>query len=173
MRHFVFMFILVLTGFYSYGNHPDLAQDSVRLPKVFLLGEYEVQMDQQSLVHSTNLLKACDDDIELAYAKWISMVKEIEAYAKKIEFDINGVKVWLNVFYSSNGKIAHIGYHLKPNSRNISKAEFAAFLRSFVNNYTFPHTYDKPFSHYGSAGFPTFAFEGSRPDTSSAGKGQQ
>lgn len=172
MRRLLFVLSFIAICYTSYGFNAAVMQDSSRLPKVFLLGEFEVQMDQQAMVHRTNLLKACDNDIELAYAKWISMVKEIEAYAKKIEYDINGVKVWLNVFYHANGKIAHIGYHLKPNSRNIDTEEFAGYLRSFVNNYTFPHTFEKPFSHYGSAGFPTFAFEGSKKDTTSAKKGQ-
>lgn len=173
MRRIMIVLAMFLVTFSCYGHDNFATQDSTRLPKVFLLGEFEVQMDQQAMLHKTNLLKACDNDIELAYSKWISMVKEIEAYAKKIGFEINGVKVWLNIFYHPNGKIANIGYHLKPNSRNINGEEFAAFLRSFVNNYTFPHNYNLPFSHYGSAGFPTFAFEGSKTDTTNAGKGQK
>ena len=142
------------------------------LPVIFQLGEFEVQMDQEAMVHNTQLLTACEFDIEMAYGKWISMIKEMEAYSKRINFDINGVKVWLNVFYEKNGQIGHIGYYLKPNSRNLDRDEFAAFLKSFVNNYTFPHTYKEPFSHYGSAAFPTAAYETpTRVDTSSAGKG--
>lgn len=142
------------------------------LPVIFQLGEFEPQMDDESRVHKTQLLTACDYDIELAYGKWISMIKEMEAYSNRIAFDINGVKVWLNVFYEKNGQIGHIGYYLKPNSRNVDRDEFAAFLKSFVNNYSFPHTFEKPFSHYGSAGFPTAAYESPvRVDTSSAGRG--
>ena len=142
------------------------------LPVIFQLGEFEPQMDDESRLHKTQLLTACDYDIELAYGKWISMIKEIEAYSNRIAFDINGVKVWLNVFYEKNGQIGHIGYYLKPNSRNIDNKDFAAFLKSFVNNYSFPHTFTEPFSHYGSAGFPTASYEAPvRVDTSSAGRG--
>ncbi len=129
-------------------------------------------MDDESRLHKTQLLTACDYDIELAYGKWISMIKEMEAYSNRIDFDINGVKVWLNVFFEKNGQIGHIGFYLKPNSKNVDNTEFAAFLKSFVNNYSFPHTFDLPFSHYGSAGFPTAAYEVPvRVDTSSAGQG--
>lgn len=142
------------------------------LPVIFQLGEFEPQMDEESRLHKTQLLTACDYDIELAYGKWISMIKEIESYSNRIDFDIKGVKVWLNVFYEKNGEIGHLGYYLKPNSRNVDKKEFAAFLKSFVNNYSFPHTFSEPFSHYGSAGFPTSAYEVPiSVDTSSAGKG--
>ncbi len=142
------------------------------LPQIFKLGEFEKQMDDESRAHKTQLLTACEYDIELAYGKWISMIKEMEAYSNRIDYDIRGVKVWLNVFYEKNGQIGHIGFYLKPNSKNIDTTEFAAFLKSFVNNYSFPHTYTAPFSHYGSAGFPTSAYEVPvQVDTTSAGRG--
>ncbi len=49
------------------------------LPVIFQLGEFEPQMDEESRLHKTQLLTACDYDIELAYVKWISMIKEIES----------------------------------------------------------------------------------------------
>ena len=165
--------LLVLSGAMTMVCSAQTAEVDSRLPVIFQLGEFEVQMDNESLTHKTQLLTACDYDIELAYGKWISMVKEMEAYSNSIGYDINGVKVWLNIFFESNGQIGHIGYYLKPNSKNLDRQEFAAFLKSFVNNYSFPHTFNEPFSHYGSAGFPTSAYEvpSQTPDTSSAGRG--
>lgn len=171
LMKYVFSFLLIL-GFASFALGQSVESEANKLPVIFQLGEFEPQMDNQSRIHETQLLTACDYDIELAYAKWLSMIKEMEAYSDKISFDIKGVKIWLNVFYNANGKIAHLGYYLKPNSRNIDRTELSAFLKSFVNNYTFPHSYEKPFSHYGSAGFPTSAYEAPmKKDTSSAGKG--
>lgn len=153
-------------------NAQTATQGKPVLPVIFQLGEFEPQMDDESRIHKTQLLTACEYDIELAYGKWISMIKEIEAYSTRIDFDINGVKVWLNVFYEKNGQIGHIGYYLKPNSKNVDRKEFAAFLKSFVNNYSFPHTFNLPFSHYGSAGFPTASYEAPIPaDTSSVVRG--
>ena len=169
---FSFLIVLGLTTGVSLQAQTAVQQNETSLPVIFQLGDFEKEMDKQSMVHKAQLLTACEFDIEMAYGKWISMIKEMEAYSNRIDFDIKGVKVWLNVFYNPNGKIAHIGFYLKPNSKNIDRTEFGAFLKSFVNNYTFPHTFDQPFSHYGSAGFPTAAYE--RPvapkDTSSAGK---
>ena len=166
------LLIMGLSSLAMLNAQPSANQGEPQLPAIFQLGEFEVQMDREAMVHQTQLLTACEFDIEMAYGKWISMIKEMEAYSNRINFDINGVKVWLNVFYEKTGQIGHIGYYLKPNSRNIDRDEFAAFLKSFVNNYTFPHSYKEPFSHYGSAGFPTAAYETpTRVDTSSAGKG--
>lgn len=171
MRYLFSLFLILGLGL-SVDCQAQAAQTASELPAIFQLGEYEAQMDEESLVHKTQLLTACDYDIELAYGKWISMIKEMEAYANRIAYDIKGVKVWLNVFYEPNGKIGHIGFYLKPNSRNLDRKEFGAFLKSFVNNYSFPHTFSNPFSHYGSAGFPTSAYEAPvRPDTTSAGGG--
>jgi len=126
--------LLVLSGASAMVCSAQTAEVDSRLPVIFELGEFEVQMDNESLVHKTQLLTACDYDIELAY---------------------------------------HIGFYLKPNSKNLDRKEFAAFLKSFVNNYSFPHTFNEPFSHYGSAGFPTAAYEVPAPavDTSSASSG--
>lgn len=167
--------LLILSGALATECIAQTSEVESRLPTIFQLGEFEVQMDEKSLEHKTQLLTACDYDIELAYGKWISMVKEMEAYSKSIGYDINGVKVWLNVFFEPNGKIGHLGYYLKPNSKNLDRKEFAAFLKSFVNNYSFPHAYKEPFAHYGSAGFPTSAYEvpARAVDTSSAGRGNK
>jgi len=82
----------------------------------------------------------------------------MEAYAKEINFDINGVKIWVHVFWSADGTINHIAYHLKPNSKNIDDKEFSAFLSSFTNQYKFPLvTKGVNYSHYASAAFPTFS----------------
>ena len=133
-----------------------VAQVDTMLPRVFLLGEFEIQMDKISSEHSTQLLESCNNDIDEAYTKWMSFIREMEAYGDQIKFDLKGVKVWLNVFFEKNGKINHIGYYLKPNSKNVKNEEFSAFLKSFMNHYTFPHNASKNYSHYGSAAFPVF-----------------
>ena len=132
-----------------------LAGDTI-LPKVFTLGEYEKDYEQLNLDHSTMLLSACGDDMDLAFGKWLSMLKEMEAYASLIGYEIKGIKVWLNVFWDEKGEIKHIAYHLKQNSRNVDTQELTAFFSSFMNHYTFPLITDSKYSHYGSASFPTF-----------------
>ena len=129
------------------------------LPRVFVLGE-----DEQAYNHlvesygTSSLLNVCQNDMEKAFGKWLDMMGAMEAYAQKINFDINGVKIWVHVFWSADGTIDHIAYHLKPNSRNIDQQEFTAFLSSFIKNYKFPLTTDGVnYSHYASASFPTFS----------------
>ena len=133
----------------------ELLQNDTTPPKVFILGEHEKAYEQLNLDYSVMLLTACKGDMDNAYQKWVSMLNEMEAYATMINYDIKGVKVWLNVFWNNDGTIKHIAYHLKQNSRNIDTAELTAFLTSFMNHYTFPLVVDKKYSHYGSASFPT------------------
>ncbi len=134
-----------------------IAQDSVDLPKAFTMGEFEEQFDDLMQEHEALLLSECDNDMDIAFEKWISMLKEMEAYSEIIGYDLKGIKIWLNVFWDKNGTVDHIVYHLKPNSRNIDIEELTAFFSSFMNNYKFPLVTDEKFSHYGSAAFPTFA----------------
>ncbi len=132
-----------------------LLENDTTPPKVFILGEHEKAYEQLNLNYSVMLLTACNGDMDFAYKKWLSMLNEMEAYGTLINYDIKGVKVWLNVFWNVDGTVKHIAYHLKQNSRNIDTAEFTAFLSSFINHYKFPLVTDKKYSHYGSASFPT------------------
>ncbi len=133
----------------------DLLYNDTTPPKVFILGEHETAYEQLNLDYSVMLLTACNGNMDDAYQKWVSMLNEMEAYATLINYDIKGVKVWLNVFWNKDGSVKHIAYHLKQNSRNIDTAEFTAFLTSFMNHYKFPLVINEKYSHYGSASFPT------------------
>ena len=125
------------------------------LPKVFQIGEYE---DQYGLLYETYhdiLLTVCHDDMSLAFGKWMDMIGEMEAYAHSIDFDLNGVKIWLKVFWNADGTIQYISFYRKPNSRNIDPVELSAFLSSFMNRYQMPIKTNLKYTHNGSAQFPT------------------
>ncbi len=145
--------MILLCSFVSFLAAPLLAQDS----PVFVLGEQEKKYEQLTRDYSQSLLTACDNDMQVAFDKWLEMMQAMEAYAKKIRFDLNGVSVWFHVFWSPEGNIDNVGFLLRPNSRNIPNADLAAFLSSFIKRYQFPVTSDQPFSHYTGATFPTFS----------------
>ncbi len=153
-------------------SDPLIEQDSIVLPSVFVMGEYEEQFNSLMQEHEALLLSECDNDMDIAFEKWLSMLKEMEAYSEIIEYDLKGIKMWLNVFWDKNGTVDHIAYHLKPNSRNIDIEELTAFFVSFINNYKFPLVTDEKFSHYGSAAFPTFARRVKTKDAESPKTGQ-
>lgn len=124
------------------------------LPRVFQLGGNEQAYEELSKEYSQSLLEVCNNDMTMAFEKWLDMMGAIEEYAKKINFDIKGVKVRLHVFWSPDGTIDHIGYVFRTNSRNIRPEEFSAFLSSFTRQYTFPMKSQQKFSHYTIATFP-------------------
>lgn len=124
------------------------------LPKVFLLGEYESQYNQLIEQYEISLLTVCKNDMPKAFKKWMSMNQEIEVYANQIEFDMNGLRLWLHIFWEKDGTIKHIGYHLRPNSRNIQLEDLTAFFSSFCNHYKFPLTAETGYQHYSFAQFP-------------------
>lgn len=135
---------------------PKIQQDTVsQVPKVFVLGSHETEYDQLSIEYGNSLLAANNDDFTVAMSKWNSMLKEMEAHAEMLEYDIKGIKMWLHVFWDDNGQINHIGYYLKPNSRNVDKDELTSFLMDFVNNYHLPISSERKFSHYSGAAFPS------------------
>jgi len=51
------------------------------------------------------------------------------------------------------------------NSRNLDQDKLKLFLISFMNQYNLPISYNKNFSHYGSASFPMTVVHRSESDT--------
>lgn len=129
------------------------AQDN----QVFQLGEDEKLYEQVYQEYSQNLLEVANYDTKAAFDNWLSMLIEMEKYAEKLRFDLNGVKLYLHVFWNFDGSIDHIGYLLRPDSRNISQAELGAFFKTFMKKYKFPLTSSKKFNHYTGANFPVYS----------------
>ncbi len=135
-------------------NTENCDYQDLELPKVFLIGEYADEFEIASAEYSLQLMDACEQDMNKAYFKWLSMLQEMEDYADGLDFEIKGVKMWIKVFWDKDGTIDHIAYYLKPNSRNVNVDRLSAFFSSFMNQYQFPLEAKEKFSNYGSAAFP-------------------
>ena len=127
-----------------------------KYPAVFLINDNPQAFEKLALDYATPLLGVCDYDMDSAYVKWMDFIVSVEKFADENEFDIKGVKMWIKVFWSSEGKIDHIAYHLKPKSRNINTDSLSDFFERFMTEYEFPLKADAPYSHYGGASYPTF-----------------
>jgi len=135
-----------------------LAQTSVSdtaTKRIFLMGEDENQMDMLNKTYTTLLMTVCQNNMDIAYDKWMTMLTDMESYADKLGYDIKGTKMWMNVYWDKSGNIDYIGYYLKPNSRNVKTEEFSAFLLNFVRHYRSNLTYSAKYYHNGSVSFPT------------------
>jgi hypothetical protein len=126
-----------------------------QLPVVFLLGQDEAAYEKLSVEHPRNLLVISGNDTGKALNNWLEFIKAIQEHAEAVKFDINGLKVFLHVFWNEDGSIRHIGYFVKPDSRNFKPEELRAFFGTFTRAYKPKFTSDKKFSHYTSANFPT------------------
>jgi len=139
------------------------------LPPVFLIGEYENQYNELITDYETLLFTVCDFDMDVAFSKWQSMLKEMDTFAKANNLDLDGVKVWLNVFLKPNGEITHLAYYLKPMSKNIETLELSAFFKEFIKDYRFPLLAKGNYSHYGTASFPVHPIRNSKSVNSDGG----
>lgn len=133
-----------------------LSAQETALPKVFILGDEEQVYETLTHDYSETLVTACNNDMDVAVEKWLGMMQEMESYAKKIRYELRGIKMWIHVFWDADGSVKHIGFRLRPESRNVRPEELAAFLSSFMNKYKLPLSYDKKYSHYVGVTFPTF-----------------
>lgn len=127
------------------------------LPSVFMIGENEQEYEDLVTVCNDPLLSVCNDSMDEAYRKWIGLLSDMEKFAETKDFDIRGIKIWLNVFWNTDGSIKHLVYYPKPNSRNMDFDLLSDFFDAFQLEYKMDFSYQKCFSHYGSAAFPTFA----------------
>ena len=151
----------ILFSSWIWNTDPSVIQadpgDQDTVPSVCMIGDYEEAIDNMAAEHELLLLSVCEDDMQVAFEKWMSMLQEMEIYAESIEFDLKGLKLWLNVYWYENGAIRHISFFPKPRSRNMDNKEIEAFLKSFMKRYRFPIASEEKFAHYGIAHFPTFA----------------
>jgi hypothetical protein len=131
------------------------AQDA--LPPSFLLGEDEAAYEKLCEAHPRTLIGVSNNDIDAALKNWFGLVKSIETYANSVNFKVDGLRVWLHIFWNTDGKIDHIGFFLMPNSRFFKEEELKALLSGFIRQYKPVLNSDRPFSHYTSASFPVLS----------------
>ena len=133
------------------------AQEEVdTLPSVFMIGEHEKAYAQMLNAQPDLLMTVCDDNMDKAYENWLNFLQAVEQYAIENDVDINGVKIWINVFWNPNGKIKHIAFFPKPNSKNMDYDNVKVLFSQFILSYETDLEYSKLFCHYGSASFPRF-----------------
>lgn len=146
---------LLTSSVMSYGQSPSIdLKDSEN--KVFIIGDDGGVYERLVAGCPDMLLSVSGNSMEEAYRIWTDMMMEVQKQAEENQFDINGVKIWINVFWHADGSIDKIVYYPKPTSKNLDFEKLTVFLDEFSHNYTLPITFSRCFSHYGSASFPLF-----------------
>ncbi len=148
-------FGLTLALFTLRASSPIIFPIDSALPRVFVLGQFDgTPFERMKKDYETTLMTACKNDMETAYYCWMHLLKNMESFATKSNYDISGVKLWLYVFWEKDGTIAYMAYYPKPNSRNFKAEDLNGFLNDFRKVYTFPLKHEKTFSNYSNASFP-------------------
>ena len=153
MRVF-FVFSLLLISM-SLSAQKSIEHEERNTPIAFQISQEPDIFENLSATYNKGLLDVCENDIKKAHQEWSSMLSEIEAFAATQNFDINGVKMWLKVFWNADGSIEHIAFHLKPSSKNIDRVKMQNFLEDFANSYGNNLKSTFSYSQYSSASFPT------------------
>lgn len=122
---------------------------------IYSLQDGSAKADSIKTKNHQVLLNLYDGDIEQAMQDWFGLLRDIEKFAVNEEVNLNGVKLWMNVFFKEDGSIEAIGYHPKSDCKNMEWPVFEAMLKEFSKQYRFSKQSDQPFSHYGAAMWPT------------------
>jgi hypothetical protein len=151
MKQILFFSLFNLFSFAMY------AQTSTQ-KLIFEIGKDEQIYRNICEAYPETLLTWKKDDYTQSALLWFDFLKSMETYADTIQFNLNGLKLWLHIFWNEQGGIDNIGYYIHPESRQIEKAELNAFLSSFSRLAVKPNFKSGlKISHYTSASFPTFA----------------
>lgn len=126
------------------------------LPNVFIIGDH-VEEYEKLCMQNVNLLEICDDNMKLAFDGWMHMLERMDDFSQEVGVDLKGLKLWLNIFWDQEGRIKHLAYYPKPNSKQLEYPILTAFFENFVKSYQLPIQADQSFTHYGSASFPTLS----------------
>jgi hypothetical protein len=156
----IFRFTITIICFFTVmsvglGQQKTMADSKVDV--VFFIGEDEKNYEKLVEKYNTMLFAVCNNNMELAYDHWSLLLKDIEEYSAKSGIDLKGVKLWLNVFWAKDGRIDHIVFYPKPNSKNLNYDNIKVLLTNFVSSYQSPLKHTVGFSHYGSGAFPVFS----------------
>jgi hypothetical protein len=154
MNNLFSIFFILLFSFNCTENMASVQVDSSG-PKVFVLGDDEEWVTQLTKKHPALMITVFDNNMDNAYSKWVEVLADMEDYANRINYDIRGVKLWLNIYWNKNGVIENIGFYLKPNSRNVKPEDLMAFFTSYLKNQKIRIPYHLAYYHNGSATFPT------------------
>ena len=148
-------FLLLFTATLEANNfHPENAIKQDTLPKVFLLGDHEEAYNKTMSKYNTTLLDVCNDNVDVAFDKWIEVAQNMELTAQVEGINLNGVKLLLYVLWNEDGSISHLGYYLQSNSRNINNEKLVAFLEVFISSYKIQLDANERYYHYARASFP-------------------
>ena len=151
------LLLLLCTGVYPLRTQTLSNGETGRTRSVFLLGSNDTGVAAITRDYPANLMSVCGDSMDQAYEHWMQLLVEMENFSRQQQFDLKGLKIWINVFWNKNGTIDHISYYPKPNCRNIPFAELTAFLKAFMDQYDSGKQTGINYCHYGSASFPTHA----------------
>lgn len=125
-------------------------------PAVINVAQSSTVLEELSATYKSSLFAASDADFVQTMKHWKHLLVGMENYAKEIDFDLKGVKLWIKVFWAENGTIDHITYILSDTSININRVELEAFFKSFIKNYKLPLIYKNKFSYDARVIFPLY-----------------
>lgn len=147
-----YLITFLLTFFLGAGL---FAQKS-NFPQVMNVAQNSEILEDLSTNYKSSLFSASGADFIKTTKNWHHVLIGIEKYAKEIEFDLKGIKIWIKVFFAKDGNIDHITYILSETSINIGTIELEAFFRSFMRNYKLPESHEQKFSYDARIQFPLY-----------------
>ncbi|GAA5220892.1 hypothetical protein [Membranihabitans marinus] len=155
IRHYITISFFLLSQA-LYGQDVEKPLTIGQLPPVFHIGEYENLYPELYKAYPGFLLSVTNNNMNAAFEKWLNMIYAMESHAELLDFDIKGLKIWINVFLDEKGHIDYFQYFKKPYSKNINDKELEAFFKSFIGQFKMEVSAESPFNHSGSASFPSF-----------------
>lgn len=105
------------------------------LPSSFLIGEHELAYDAILERYAKGFVAICGNDNDKAYMIWSSILADLVEFSKANNIELNGLKLWMNIFFNDNSGIDYIVYYPKPNSKNMDFDKLTELFINFCRSY--------------------------------------
>ncbi|HMW38912.1 MAG TPA: hypothetical protein PKD30_08095 [Saprospiraceae bacterium] len=107
----------------------------IALPNSFLIGEHELAYDAILERYAKGLVAICGNDNDKAFMIWSSILADLVEFSKANNIELNGLKLWMNIFFNDNAGIDYIVYYPKPNSKNMDFDKLTELFINFCRSY--------------------------------------
>lgn len=119
-----------------------------------MIGQFSDPFEQLNL-NSLSLLEVCQNDVYLAYDKWLHLLGELESVTESAGINLKGTKFWFSVFWNKDGTIKHFAYYPKQGSKEIDLQKLQSSIYTLIADYKMPiGSVPKDYYNYGSGAFP-------------------
>ncbi len=120
------------------------------LPRIFQLSDSEIWLTELEADFSMSLLKACQNDPQVAFQHWRPFTQRIQQLTREHGLHQPGLQLWVKAFWNKDGSLAHIGYATRNELHPRLPDQWQSLFEQLIRDHHLTGSWDAGFYHLGS-----------------------